>query len=734
MPTSKLLKLKTDFKSLKYSQDRPDGGSSGQPFIKSPLPENATQAQLDFYQQVRSGIDNPIRVASQVINGVPTPIFAPVDKDRVNYLLKNTAKGRLFGKKERDLAFMNPKVEGAVQANLSGRLSQPIEYTRIYKEDNSNLLAQVARQGSGFHLDKFGVFAVTPYQSKYEYVVSRKGLSENRLKVLYDLKVLDKPFLADKDQTLGIIYALGVSRQRNFLFEYQGGPQSNGQYSFTTIQRASFTNTWKDVKLNGLSGSNFELYATGSDYLKKDRLVSLYSQSMTKDSLYHIAPGSPIRTIDLPTGVTQQDSSQMLIKRYSDTTTWSGLQYPTFTKTATTRVAPVSGSNLDPAISVEAYASEKLRNILFKVNNGKILPGGSIYNINIPDSARSQFSGSSTEIIIKRSLQDTFANGFLIMGVGTTRGTIAEINRPRVLTYAQLSAKLKEDNNREASGINTGLAINGDFRRDIIGYKGPKTEGYAGRSGEGYRANKKGTGNPGSKIINRKTYNTVGDKNNDLGVDKINALDVGASNAGDNTDMIKCIITAMEVQPDNSNKSIPMVFRAFLTNFQDNYSANYQDYQYIGRGEKFYTYNSAERKVNFDLTIAAQSRAEMKPLYRKLNYLVSQTYPAYAGFGTGGGSGFMRAPLVQITIGDYIYEQPGFINNINLTIVENSPWEVALDPLGIDKDIYQLPHAIKASMQFTPIHNFLPRRSFDAKNITPFVTPNTGQKANLFEI
>ena len=48
--------------------------------------------------------------------------------------------------------------------------------------------------------------------------------------------------------------------------------------------------------------------------------------------------------------------------------------------------------------------------------------------------------------------------------------------------------------------------------------------------------------------------------------------------------------------------------------------------------------------------------------------------------------------------------------------------------------MYQLPHAIKATIAFTPIHNFLPRRSYDGKFITPFITPNTGITPNTFGI
>jgi hypothetical protein len=91
----------------------------------------------------------------------------------------------------------------------------------------------------------------------------------------------------------------------------------------------------------------------------------------------------------------------------------------------------------------------------------------------------------------------------------------------------------------------------------------------------------------------------------------------------------------------------------------------------------------------------------------------------------------MRAPLTRLTIGDYIADQPGFITSIGITVPDEAPWEVVSDPNGKDKDMYQLPHVLNLNIQFTPIHNFLPRRSFGAGSlstnykITPFITPNS---------
>ena len=49
----------------------------------------------------------------------------------------------------------------------------------------------------------------------------------------------------------------------------------------------------------------------------------------------------------------------------------------------------------------------------------------------------------------------------------------------------------------------------------------------------------------------------------------------------------------------------------------------------------------------------------MKPLYRKLNYLVAQTSPNYSNFGR------LRTPYMKLTVGDYFYRIPGILNSIS---------------------------------------------------------------------
>ena len=142
-------------------------------------------------------------------------------------------------------------------------------------------------------------------------------------------------------------------------------------------------------------------------------------------------------------------------------------------------------------------------------------------------------------------------------------------------------------------------------------------------------------------------------------------------------------------------------FRAYLDNFSDNYTGQWNSTQYLGRGENFYTYGGFDRKINFSFKAAAMSRAELVPLYQKLNILAGSTAPAYDDLGR-----FMKGTLTNITLGDYLQNQSGFVNSIGFTWQTDYQWEINLE--GSD-DIIRVPHLLDVSVDFTPIHKFIPR-------------------------
>jgi hypothetical protein len=175
-------------------------------------------------------------------------------------------------------------------------------------------------------------------------------------------------------------------------------------------------------------------------------------------------------------------------------------------------------------------------------------------------------------------------------------------------------------------------------------------------------------------------------------------------NKTDTDDLIKFVFEA--VSNDNTSYSTAIFFRAFLTaGLTDNNSAQLNSFKYMGRGENFYTYQGFERSIGFSFRVAAGSKDELKPMYNRINNLLSQVYPDYSP-----STSIMRAPLVRVTIGDYLYRIPGFLENVNITVDNNYPWEVNLEKSQTG-DIAQLPQVVDISVSFKPIFDILPKRS-----------------------
>jgi len=192
-------------------------------------------------------------------------------------------------------------------------------------------------------------------------------------------------------------------------------------------------------------------------------------------------------------------------------------------------------------------------------------------------------------------------------------------------------------------------------------------------------------------------------------LDKINALPMYDSEGPNSSyainDLVKFRIAAIN-NDGNGRQAVYMHFRAFIDSFNDNYNATWNPIKYSGRGDTLYNYQGFERSINLSFTVYAQSKAELIPMYRKLNYLASTLAPDYTG------AGFMRGNLLRLTLGGYLYEQPGFITSLTYNIPEESTWEIGIDENGdSDDSVKELPHMIKVTgMTFTPIHNFLPQK------------------------
>lgn len=184
-------------------------------------------------------------------------------------------------------------------------------------------------------------------------------------------------------------------------------------------------------------------------------------------------------------------------------------------------------------------------------------------------------------------------------------------------------------------------------------------------------------------------------------------------------DMIKFGFECMS--NDKPGESMVLLFRAFLSaGINDSNGAVLNPFRYFGRGEEFYTYQGFTRSIGFSFKIAVRSRVELQPLYAKLNALISQVYPDYSP-----NKGIMRAPLVKLTIGDYLYRVPGFLESVNVVVDNATPWEINLEE---SSDVQQLPHVVEVQVSFKPIHNTLPSRQTDPQGDLNLITNNFAQQ------
>lgn len=219
-------------------------------------------------------------------------------------------------------------------------------------------------------------------------------------------------------------------------------------------------------------------------------------------------------------------------------------------------------------------------------------------------------------------------------------------------------------------------------------------------------------GNPGKKELkNRKyDYNPQNKKGDRKSLDKITSYPLYKNTNGgsmaqneDLNDLVKFRIGIID--NGNPSKKTYIHFRAFLDSMDDNYSAEWNSQKFMGRGENFYRYNGFDRNISLAWTVAAQSKGELIPMYQKLNYLASSLTPDYSQ------SGYMRGNLATLTVGGYLYEQPGIITGINYGIPQESPWEISINTDGgSDDTVKEMPHIIKVTgFNFIPIHEFAPR-------------------------
>jgi hypothetical protein len=229
-----------------------------------------------------------------------------------------------------------------------------------------------------------------------------------------------------------------------------------------------------------------------------------------------------------------------------------------------------------------------------------------------------------------------------------------------------------------------------------------------GKTIEGKDGSRVGMTSPGLKgnILSYTKGKILPGDNSSNPIDKINALPIYSTElkSEEGKDLVQFRIKAINNQ--NPSKGDYIHFRAFIDSFSDTYGASWNPQNYMGRAEPFYKYSGFSRNINLSFTVAAQSKPEIMVMYRKLNYLVSNLSPDYTN------SGYMAGPLVQLTMGGWCYELPGFISGMTLDIPQESPWEIGINDKGeLNSEVKEMPMICKVTgFAFTPIEKFVPSK------------------------
>ena len=635
----------TVFKDLKYGHDRIDGGSSNQPYIKTPLnvklPPAFNFLGSDFI--LRGG---PVGAPLATINDLArlTKYFADI----------KTPSGLLF------IAKQNLLSRTAVRTQASGKLVNEGVYTPL------STLAQAGVSAFGLHLNKQGLNpipgglgslrtysdVVTGNSSAIVGAISNlsagaasltgiaenllggaanplSSLSDNRLVALYGVKIDNSKALY---LTNGLISVKGDNVN---LISYQGGPGSFLGIGLTNIQFAD--------QRTGVNNPN---YGKNPNYL--DGLNN--SLTNRENEAYISKIQNPIGVSAIYKNLESNSSSELETNRIS------------------LKTSPFSGS------SINQYAAGLGPQNVYSFTNNEF--GTTTTN----ESIGGAYVFTQQELIDKSPCQSK-----PITELKDFRKTIRD--------------RIKGDQVAEGTAYNALLSNAPDYTEQNI-----ENRVKLGDPGNSYNKDLKSytSGSTGSGSASPYSY------------DKITALPLYKSGGPDKNkpinDLVKFRIAAID--NDDPTQKVYIHFRAFLGSISDSYSGNWNSSRYVGRGENFYTYDGFDRKISLSFTVAAQSKVELIPMYKKLNYLASQLAPDYSSVG------YMRGPLVTLTIGGYLYEQPGFITDLSYEMTEETSWEIGINDEGeSDSSVKELSHIIKVnSFNFTPIHNFAPRKQVNTFN------------------
>ena len=753
-----LINSTTRLNKLKYSStggDRYDEGWSGQPYIKKPIPgaDDTFVQQLDGTPQPTGGVDFLLRGGLLSVNAAAT------DVSRLTQMLFSTKSpnGFEFIAKQNILSRNSVKTEASFGVGYAGgglnqgvylpvgtlaqALVDPVA-TGITNLFGLNPLTDDTPLTKGFQPSNNGgvnsYFATVNMQN-----TSNDVEDSNRLVNLQNVIQLNI-----EGKTKGGNITLNPGGFNQTILQYGGGPGSILGIGKTNInftdQRTGRSNaqlinsgflegvTALTLDANIASSGNYSIYKRPSPLypLQKDSdyrgLSDVWNNSIFNlayagyggfepitrayDGLSNISPyiyGHNDEDFTWPDGGSGRAAAMAAgFKNPVGPDFYNVYARPVATFGNDLELSQISKGNLFIsgsgvsgifAKTFPDYSLNLMENLVVKLDVNSYAdqdPGGlynfktSVYKIDDPSTTENEFMRSdlpkiqqnNTAVLTQEQLyqrpivSQTGLNNVSDFRINTSLGDITQLSSSQVLSISpDYTTKNKNIRvNQGDPGLGTNLGV-----KDVLHY--------------GVAAN---------------TLEAL-DQINALPMYEASAADFDGDDGGKATnDLVKFRIAV--INNDKANGLATYIhFRAFIDEFSDNYTSKWNSVQYVGRGEELHNYAGFGREISLGWTVYAQSKAELIPMYKKLNYLASTLAPDYNP------AGFMRGNIVRLTLGGYLYEQPGIIKSLTYTAPMESTWEIAIDEKGkSDPSVRELPHMIKVTgVTFVPIQEFIPAKA-----------------------
>ena len=146
------------------------------------------------------------------------------------------------------------------------------------------------------------------------------------------------------------------------------------------------------------------------------------------------------------------------------------------------------------------------------------------------------------------------------------------------------------------------------------------------------------------------------------------------------------------IDPFSIEKNKTLTFSAYIKGFRETFDGTWNETNYVGRSESFYTYNKFKRGASFNLDIPCFNQTELISKHKALETLLSTTAGSYD-------NNFLGGVLTKIKLGNYLDDQYAIINSISYEVPDESSWDITK----------KLAMYIKATFNITIINKVLPQ-------------------------